>query len=156
MMAAWIAVASADHVRRGQTGGFMQVCHGKLGPLRRIRPGDGIAYYSPSIAFGSKTPYRAFTALGVVAADEPFAFDMGEGFQPWRRAIHWDDTQDAPIVPLLPILGFSAGRRNWGQSLRFGCLAISTEDFAIIAAAMGIADTGITAVKQEAQQQKTL
>jgi hypothetical protein len=44
----------------------MQVCHGKAGPLRRIRPGDGIAYYSPTIAFGSRTPYRAFTACGTV------------------------------------------------------------------------------------------
>ena len=28
--------------------GFMQVSHGKAAPLRRIRPGDGVAYYSPT------------------------------------------------------------------------------------------------------------
>ena len=30
----WIAVASAEHVRRGNQGGFMQVNHGKAAPLR--------------------------------------------------------------------------------------------------------------------------
>ena len=35
----WIAVASAEHVRRGRADGFMQVCHGKGGPLARIRAG---------------------------------------------------------------------------------------------------------------------
>ena len=52
MSRAWIAVASAEHVRRGLAGGFMQVCHGKDGPLRRMRPGDRVAYYSPTETFG--------------------------------------------------------------------------------------------------------
>jgi hypothetical protein len=138
-MTAWIAVASADHVRRGRDGGFMQVSHGKLGPLRRIRPGDGIAYYSPSIVYGSKAPYRAFTALGTVAEGEPYIADMGGGFRPARRDVLWQDTTDAPIAPLLPSLSFSAGRKNWGRALRFGLLAVSAKDFAVIRAAMGLA-----------------
>ena len=48
----WLAVASAQHVRRGRTEGFMQVNHGKAAPLRRIRPGDGIVYYSPRTVLG--------------------------------------------------------------------------------------------------------
>ena len=44
----WIAVASAEHVRIGRSQGFMQVCHGKAAPLRRIQPGDGVVYYSPT------------------------------------------------------------------------------------------------------------
>ncbi len=71
MRGAWIAVACAEHVRRGREGGFMQVCHGKAGPLRRIRPGDGIVYYSPTIAFGSRVPYQAFTACGTVRDGDP-------------------------------------------------------------------------------------
>jgi hypothetical protein len=46
----WIAVASAGHARRGRQAGFMQVCHGKGGPLRRLRAGDGIVYYSPTVS----------------------------------------------------------------------------------------------------------
>ena len=64
----WIAVASAEHVRLGRRQGFMQVCHGKAAPLRRVQPGDGILYYSPSEAFGAKDRLQAFTAAGIVAA----------------------------------------------------------------------------------------
>lgn len=35
-MKSWIAVASAEHVRSGRAQGFMQVCHGKAAPLRRL------------------------------------------------------------------------------------------------------------------------
>ena len=50
----WIAVASADHTRRGKAGGFMQVNHGKAAPLRRVQPGDGVIYYSPTETMGGK------------------------------------------------------------------------------------------------------
>ena len=54
MSAAWIAVASAEHVEVGRRFGFMQVCHGKGAPLKRLRAGDRVAYYSPVRAFGGK------------------------------------------------------------------------------------------------------
>lgn len=114
----------------------MQVGHGKAGPLKRIRPGDGVAYYSPSITFGSRTPYRAFTAIGIVADGAPYPFDMGGGFVPWRRDVRWAAAMDAPIAPLLQRLSFSAGTRNWGQPLRFGLLAVSAQDLGLIADAM--------------------
>lgn len=136
-MAAWIAVACADHVRRGREGGFLQVCHGKAGPLRRIRPGDGVAYDSPTVAFGGPEPCRAFTAVGTVAEGEPYALDMGGGFIPWRRAVRWAAATEAPIAPLLPRLAFPAGSGNWGAKLRFGLLAIEAGDFGLIAQAMG-------------------
>jgi hypothetical protein len=40
----WLAVASAEHVRIGRAEGFMQVCHGKAAPLRRLRPDDWVIY----------------------------------------------------------------------------------------------------------------
>ena len=49
----WVAVASAEHVRFGRGQGFMQVCHGKAAPLKRVRPGDHV-YYSPSSVFRSQ------------------------------------------------------------------------------------------------------
>ncbi len=137
MRAAWIAVACAEHVRRGREGGFMQVCHGKAAPLRRLRPGDGVVYYSPTLAMGDKRPYRAFTATGHVAKGEPFVFDMGGGFQPWRRPVCWSTGQEVSIAPLLPRLSLTAGRKHWGQALRFGLLEITAADFAVIGEAMG-------------------
>ena len=76
MSASWIAVASAEHVRIGRARGFMQVCHGKAAPLRRLSPGDGVAYYSPTETFGGKDRLQAFTAIGVVAPGAPYQADM--------------------------------------------------------------------------------
>jgi len=82
MSATWIAVACTEHVRRGRQGGFMQVCHGKAAQLRRIQPGDAVAYYSPTIALGGKALSRSFTAAGIVAEGEPYVVDMGADFRP--------------------------------------------------------------------------
>ncbi len=132
----WIAVAAAEHVRRGRQQGFMQVCHGKAAPLRRIRPGDRVVYYSPTATFGGRDRLQAFTAIGIVRDNEPYQYDMGGGFCPFRRDVEWLAAREAPIQPLLPVLDFSAGGRNWGYQLRFGLFTISERDMRIIAVAM--------------------
>ena len=137
MNANWIAVASAEHVRRGREGRFMQVCHGKAAPLRRIRPGDGIVYYSPTEIFGGKDGLRAFTAIGRVGDADPYRFDMGGGFQPFRRDVDWAEAGETPIGPLLCRLDFTTGKPNWGYQLRFGLIETGAHDFGVIAEAMG-------------------
>lgn len=114
----------------------MQVCHGKASPLRRLRAGDRVAYYSPTLGMGGKDRLQAFTALGRVKAGEPYPCDMGAGFVPFRRDVDWLETADAAIHPLLDELELCAGQRNWGYQLRFGLFAISDHDMDLIAAAM--------------------
>ena len=115
----------------------MQVCHGKAAPLRRIQPGDCIAYYSPTVTFRGNDKCQAFTALGIVRAGVPYQVDMGGGFCPYRRDVEWFETRDAPIAPLLDRLEFSAGKANWGYQLRFGLFVVSDRDMRIVAQAMG-------------------
>lgn len=134
----WIAVASAEHVRRGRTEGFMQVCHGKSAPLRRMQPGDRVIYYSPTEHFGAGDKLQAFTALGTVKPVAPYQVDMGEGFYPFRRDVAWETARETPIGPLLDRLGFTAGKRNWGYQLRFGLFEITEADADLIAAAMQV------------------
>lgn len=134
----WLAVACAEHVRRGRTGGFMQVCHGKAAPLRRIRPGDAVVYYSPTITFGARDRFQAFTAIGLVRNGEPYSFDMGGGFRPYRRDVAWLDGEEALIRPLLDRLDLTAGEPHWGYRLRFGLLPLSARDLGLITDAMGI------------------
>lgn len=134
----WLAVASGAHVRIGRANGFMQVNHGKAAPLRRIQPGDGVVYYSPTTERGEPDGLRSFTALGFVRDGAPYQGFMGEGFQPFRRDVRWLDTQEAPIAPLLERLEITAGKSNWGYQLRFGLLPLSRNDFGLIAAAMGV------------------
>ena len=134
----WIAVACAEHVRVGRAQGFMQVCHGKAAPLRRLLPGDWVSYYSPSTGFGGKERLQTFTALGRVLPGAPYAFEMGGGFVPFQRNVAWLPADDAPIQTLLDRLAFSAGQRNWGYQFRFGLFAINAHDMSLIGRAMGI------------------
>ena len=137
MSRCWIAVASAEHVRLGRAAGFMQVCHGKAAPLRRIKPGDRVAYYSPTLEFGSKLKLQAFTAIGLVKNGEPYQVEMGGGFCPFRRDVMWLPADEFAIQPLLATLDFSAGIPNWGYQFRFGIFSVSEHDMDTIGAAMG-------------------
>lgn len=132
----WIAVASAEHVRKGRQLGFMQVCHGKGAPLRRLKPNDWVVYYSPTISFGGKDKLQSFTAIGQIKVGEPYQADMGNGFCPFRRDVSWFESQEAPIYPLLNHLDFTKNKKNWGYSFRFGLIAISAHDMLLIAKEM--------------------
>jgi hypothetical protein len=138
MSGGWVAVASAEHVALGRAGGFMQVCHGKAAPLRRIKPGDRVVYYSPTRRFRGPGKLQAFTAFGIVRDGAPYQHEMAPGFCPFRRDVRWLAAQEAPIEPLLAQLDFAAGQRSWGAHLRFGLVAIGDHDFQVIAAAMGV------------------
>jgi EVE domain len=135
----WIAVACAEHAQRGRDHarvGFMQVCHGQGGPLRRLHPGDVIAYYAPSTTMGGKDRLQSFVSLGVVQPGQPYQADMGGGFVPFRRDVRYVAAEPAPIAPLLDALEFVDNRRHWGQKFRFGLFEVSVRDMARIAQAM--------------------
>lgn len=135
MARAWIAVASAEHVRIGRAQGFMQVCHGKGGPLRRTAAGDTVIYYSPAETMRGKDRLQAFTAIGTIIDRVPYQLQMAPGFLPWRRDVAWWPAAETPIRPLLDQLAFTRAG-NWGYQLRFGLFAIEPDDAARIAAAM--------------------
>ena len=161
----WIAVASAEHARRGRderVPGFMQVGHGKLAPLKRVQPGDRVAYYSPRF-LGSEPKFtepsarppgavprtavklvsdpnnllQSFVSIGIVQPGEPYAFDMG-GFVPYRRNVKYVKAKEAPILPLLDDFEFVENRSRWGYKFRFGLFTISDPDMRRIAQAMGV------------------
>ena len=133
---AWIVVASADHVARGVEGGFVQACHGKDAPLRRIRSGETVIAYSPTMAFGGPGRLQAFTAIGTMKPRAPYRVEMAADFHPFRRDVDWHAAQLAPILPLLDRLELTRGKRNWGYAFRFGIVKISETDADTIASAM--------------------
>ena len=135
----WIAVASAEHARRGcatPDTGYMQVCHGKSAPLKRMSAGDRVAYYSPALTMGGKDKLQRFVSIGLVRAGEPYAFDMGGGFMPFRRDVAYVAAQEASILPLLDDFEFVEDRQRWGYKFRFGLFDISDHDMRLIAQAM--------------------
>ncbi len=138
-MANWITVASADHAATGLAQGFIQVSHGQSAPLRRIRPGDVVAIYSPVQVYGSRDGLQSFTALGRVQPGEPYQGQMGPGFSPFRRDVAWWPARPVRIGLLRERLSFTAGKTNWGAPLRLGLLRVEDADRAIIVAAMDCA-----------------
>ena len=134
----WVAVASREHVKRGVAEGIAQVCHGKPGPLKLMKPDDWLVYYSPTEQFGEKMPCRKFTAIGRVKPREPYQHIMSPDFIPWRRDIAFLSSQEAPIEPLIDQLTFIQNKQHWGFPFRRGHFSISLSDFRLIASSMEI------------------
>lgn len=132
----WIGVAAADHIALGVTGGFMQLNHGKLAPLKRCAPGDVVAYYSPVKAYGGDDKLQSFTAIGIVKEGDPYESEMGS-FKAYRRDVDWRKASPASIQPLLEKLSFMRGQKSWGYKFRFGFFEIEEADMKLIVQAMG-------------------
>jgi hypothetical protein len=133
----WIGVASRDHVRTGMAGGFCQLGHGKHKPVKRLKAGDYIAYYSPRETLQGGTPVQAFVAIGEIKHGEPYLAEMSPTFQAYRRDVDWWEAEEAPIAPLIGRLSFIKDAAKWGYPFRRGSFAIPRSDFAVITGAMG-------------------
>jgi EVE domain len=151
----WIGVASREHVMQGVAGGFCQLGHGKSAPVKRLAPGDWIAYYSPRTRIDGGEPVQAFTAIGRIKAGEPYEADMGGGFHPVRRDVDYRKAAEAPIRPLLDRLSFTSGRQSWGYAFRRGSFTILVEDFLMIAEAMGVRDDIAAEVARQGAERLT-
>ncbi|KUM95173.1 hypothetical protein AQI88_18335 [Streptomyces cellostaticus] len=138
---AWLGVVSAEHARHASRHGWIQLNHGDRRNLARMRRGDGFVCYSPTERMGDRAKLRAFTALGVIADDEPYLADavMNMGakgtVRPWRRAVDFDDVHAADLRAVGADLVLTQ-RPNWGYGLRFGLVPLAVADFALLRAAM--------------------
>ncbi len=116
----WIGVAALAHVERGVAGGFCMFSHGRHEAVKRVRPGDWIAYYSPRTEMAGGEELRAFTAIGEVKAGEPYPAEMGPGWTGFRRDVDYLAVEPAAIRPLLPKLSFITDPAHWGMAFRRG------------------------------------
>lgn len=132
----WVGVASKEHVARGAKEGFIQVCHGKVGPLAKMKEGDWIVYYSPKLKFLEKEPCQAFTAIAQIQKGEPYLFQMSENFIPYRRDARFFEVYELPISSIIQELSFIKNKVSWGFIFRRGCFSISEDDFKKIASKM--------------------
>jgi len=133
----WIGVASNDHVVNAVTEGFVQLSHGKAGPVERLHPGDAFVWYSPRTTYPAGPALQAFTAIGRVAEGAIYEVNGSPPGQAFRRPVQYFDSAAAAIKPLLGELTFIRSKTHWGAAFRFGLVRIPRADFAAIAAAMG-------------------
>lgn len=132
----WINTVSLEHVQRGVDGGFTQADHGKDTRLRRLRPGDRIAFYSPRTAMHSGEPLQQFTALGTVSGESPYQVEVSPDFRPWRLQVRFDRVIATAIRPLIEELSFIADKSRWGFPFRRGLFEIEEPDMGVIVRAL--------------------
>jgi len=131
---AWVAVASAEHVRRGVGLGTAQIGHGKRSGLARMQAGDTLVYYSPVEHLGDRTHLRQLTAIGTVADD--VIWQAGEGdFKPFRRRVVYEDAQTVPLEDVKHRLQLTSAS-NWGYQLCRGLVQVDANDLAALGESM--------------------
>ena len=132
----WIVVASKDHVKTGIAEGIAQACHGKSSPLKRLKRGDYLIYYSGKQTLGKPDKCQEFTALGKVMNDEVYQVQVSDNFCPTRRLIEFSQCEDVSILPLIDNLDFIQNKKSWGYPFRFGIFEINQHDFDLISSQM--------------------
>ena len=130
-------VASRDHVKRGKEWSIAQACHGKCTPLKRMKSGDRIVYYSSKLEFegtGAANVCQRFTAIGTVKSDDkPYQVEMTPEFKPWRINVNFEkDAKEVSVRDLVDKLDFITNKKNWGMAFRYGFREISEADFQLI------------------------
>jgi predicted RNA-binding protein len=134
----WIGVASLDHVREGQKGGYVQLSRGEEIPLKRMQPGDWLVYYSSRQSGQRQEKCQSFTAIARTIDSDVYPFFSPEGFVFFRRNARYVLCHNASILPLVDQLSFIENKRYWGYPFRSGHFEISSEDFQLIAKAMHV------------------
>lgn len=134
----WIAVVSKEHTQWGVDGGYMQVCHGKQAPLKRMKRGDWIIVYSPKLAMEGDKKCQSFTAIGQASDEEVYPYKMSENFVPFRRNIEFYKCEETSIIPLISNLEFIPNKKSWGFPFRYGFFEINENDFNLILSKMSV------------------
>ena len=139
----WICVVSKEHALKAIEGGIVQACHGKASPLKRMKIGDLVTFYCPSVTFMGKDKYQKFLGIGRVADDHIYQFEMSVDFKPFRMNIEYLENSialEASIHNLINSFEFIKDKKHWGYMFRFGHFEISKTDFELILNAMNILD----------------
>ena len=135
----WIAVIPSSRVELAVAGGFAMFAHGRHAAVKRVNPGDWLAYYSPRTILNGGDEVRAFTAIGKIANREPYEMEMAPGRVGWRRDIAYEKkARQADVYPLLDEFSFIKDRTHWGLAFHRSIFSVSRDDFALIATAMGL------------------
>jgi len=97
----WINTVSRDHVIFGKKHGFIQANHGKESPLKRLKPGDMMLYYSPKTSLVNGDSLKSFTAIATVTDNTVYQARMNDDFKPFRKNATYEDCNAVSIEPLV-------------------------------------------------------
>jgi hypothetical protein len=116
----------------GKKNGIVQANHGKLSPLKRLKVGDQIIFYSPKTSFENSEPLKAFTAVAKIIDEKIYQVDLSDAFKPYRINAQYEDCNEVRIEPLIENLNFIRNKQSWGYMFRFGLFEMNEHDFNLI------------------------
>jgi predicted RNA-binding protein len=128
----WINTVSRDHVMIGQKNGIVQANHGKLSPLKRLKTGDKIIFYSPKTSLENGEPLKAFTAVSQIMEEKIYQVELTSNFKPFRINAQYEECNEVNIKPMIESLNFIQNKKSWGYMFRFGLFEIDEHDFTLI------------------------
>ena len=128
----WINTLPKDHVMIGKKEGIVQADQGKPDPLKRLKAGDKILFYSPKTAAVNGSPLKAFTAAAKIIDEKIDRIQLSADFKPFRLAAEFEDCSEVPIEPLIARLQFIHNKKSWGYLFQFGLFEIGENDFFLI------------------------
>lgn len=136
----WIGVASKDHVKAGEKGGFSQLGHGKESAVKRLKKGDWIAYYCPRTKMKGGDAVQAFCSIGEITSEDPYQVKISSDFKPYRVNVDYRvSANQADVRPLLDKMELTKDLgKKWGMAFRRSKIHVSKTDFALIGRAMGL------------------
>lgn len=126
-MTHWIAVISRAHSRIAAASGFLQVCHGKAGPLRRTRAGDEVFIYRPREGMGAGEVLKRVEFRCIFDDDRIYSVEQAPGFTPFRKDVSFDEGFQGLAIHYVAGLELTADP-HWGMLARRGFFDISAHD----------------------------
>lgn len=126
-MTHWIAVISRAHSRIAAASGFLQVNHGKAGPLRKTKAGDEVFIYCPREEMRGGAVLKRVEFRCTFDDDRVYQVEQAPGFVPFRKDVTYDTTFGGVAIHDVPGMELTANPR-WGMLARRGFFEISAHD----------------------------
>ena len=127
----WIAVIPKSRVE-SPCGNFAMFAHGRHTAVKRTRPGDWLAYYSPRTKLERRRgSARLHGHRPIQPSANPMKWRCGRARVGWRRDIAFEKAHEADVYPLLDQLSFITDRQHWGIPFHRSLFSVSRDDFAL-------------------------
>ncbi|MEE4484880.1 EVE domain-containing protein [Serratia ficaria] len=127
----WIAVISRAHARIAAESGFLQVCHGKAGPLRKTRAGDEVFIYCPRSEMGGGEVLKTIEYHCIFENDDVYQVEQFPGFTPYRKDVTFN--RDFLPTALKAVVGLEfTADSHWGMLARRGFFEIGSHDASLL------------------------
>ncbi|EJF98912.1 hypothetical protein MEI_00079 [Bartonella vinsonii subsp. arupensis Pm136co] len=135
----WIAIISRDHARLAAKLGFLQVCHGKAGPLQKTSKGDEVFIYCPRSEMGTGKILQTIEFQCVFKDNNIYQVEQTPNFTPFRKDVLLNKQAKPVVLKEIQGLEFLSNPR-WGMLAKRGFFEITAYDATRIRKAMGIHD----------------